>query len=87
MYNVSEEYRETIHSSVFRTRMTFTIDGDNTTYTDENILQGSFSITNQCTDTKDVELGSVYVAELNATLRNVNVARQLWRGTKLTFTF
>lgn len=87
MYNVSEEYRETIHSEVFKTRLTFTIEGDNTTYTDENILKGSFSITNQCTDTKDIKLGAVYVAELSATFRNVNIARQLWRGKQITLTF
>lgn len=84
MYDVSEEYRETIHSEIFRTKLTFTI--DNATYTDENILQGSLQLTNQCTDTKDVKLGAVYVAELTATLRKVNVARNLWRGKQITLT-
>lgn len=84
MYNVSNEYRAKIHGDVYKTRMTFEIDG--TTYTDDNVLQGSLTITNQCTDTKDVKVGAVYVGQLNATFRNVNIARNLWRGKQITVT-
>lgn len=85
MYNVSDEYRAQVHSEVIKTRMTFEIDG--TTYTDENVLQGSLQITNQCTDTKDVKIGAVYVGELSATFRNVNIARNLWRGKVISVSF
>ena len=85
MYNVSNAYRAKVHSEVIKTRMTFEIDG--TTYTDANILAGSLNITNQCTDTKDVKIGAVYVGELNATFRNVNIARNLWRGKVISVSF
>lgn len=85
MYNVTNDYRAKVHGEVIKTRMTFEIDG--TTYTDENILQGSLTITNQCTDTKDVKIGAVYVGELSATFRNVGIARNFWRGKEITVTF
>lgn len=85
MYPVSNDYIATVHGDVIKTRLTFEIDG--TTYTDENILQGSLQITNQCTDTKDVKVGAVYVGELSATFRNVNVTRNQWRGKEISLTF
>lgn len=87
MYSVSQDYLDALHSEVTRAYLTFTIDGDESIYTEENILQGSFNITNQCTGTGDVELGGVYVGVLNATLRNVAVLRQEWHGKKITPTF
>ena len=85
MYPVSNDYKAIVHGDVIKTRLTFEIDG--TTYTDDNILQGSLQMTNQCTDTKDVKVGAVYVGELSATFRNVNVARNAWRGKEISLTF
>ena len=85
MYNVSADYRSAIHGAVSRAYITFTI--DNVTYTEQNILQGSFNISNQCTGTGDITLGGVYVGVLNATLRNVNISRQGWRGKQIIPTF
>jgi hypothetical protein len=85
MYSVSNDYRAQIHNAVTRSYVTFTI--GLTQYTEDNILQGSFKISNQCTGTNDVTLGAVYVGVLNATLRNVNITRQNWRGAVITPTF
>ena len=85
MYSVSNDYRAQIHNAVTRSYVTFTI--GNTQYTEDNILQGSFKISNQCTGTNDVTLGAVYVGVLNATLRNVSITRQNWRGAVITPTF
>lgn len=85
MYNVSQAYLAAIHGNVNRAYVTFTI--DNVTYTEQNLLSGSFNISNQCTGTNDVVLGAVYVGVLNAVLRNVNINRQLWRGKVITPTF
>lgn len=85
MYSVSNDYRAQIHSAVTRSYVTFII--GNTQYTEDNILQGSFKISNQCTGTNDVTLGAVYVGVLNATLRNVSITRQNWRGAVITPTF
>lgn len=82
MYSVSQDYIDAIKSAVTRTALEFDIDG--VTYTDENILKGSFSITNQCTNTSDIKLGAVYSAELKATLRNIGISRNNWRGKVIT---
>lgn len=82
MYEVSNDYIQAIKSAITRTDVEFEIDG--VTYTTENILRGSFNITNQCTDTSDIKLGSVYSAELKTTLRNINISRNNWRGKIIT---
>ena len=82
MYNVSNDYIQAIKSAVTRTDIEFEIDG--VTYNSSNILAGSFGITNQCTETSDIKLGSVYAAELKATLRNINISRNNWRGKVIT---
>lgn len=85
MYNVSEAYLAAMQSAVQVTRLTFTV--NNVAYTEDNILQGTFKITNQCTDTSDITLGAVYVGELTATLRGVNIPRNSWRGVTIVPTF
>lgn len=85
MYDVSEEYLAQIHNDVTQSYVTFTI--DNVQYTEDNILQGSFNISNQCTGTNDVTIGAVYVGVLNAVLRGVNITRQTWRGKQIIPTF
>ena len=39
MYSVSQDYLDALHSEVTRAYLTFTIDGDASIYTEENILQ------------------------------------------------
>lgn len=85
MYSVSQDYIDAMHGEVTRAFITFVIDG--VTYTEQNLLQGSFNITNQCTGTGDVTTGGVYVGVLNATLRNVPISRQAWRGKQIIPTF
>lgn len=78
MYPVSEAYKSLMAGGVIQSKITFTIGEDE--YTEANILAGSFQITNQCTDTKDITLGAVYVGQLTATLLNVNITRNNWRN-------
>lgn len=87
MYNVSNDYLSKINSGIIKSKITFTVSGSNTIYGDDNILKGSFSITNQSTDTKDVVLGAVYVGQLTATLRGVSVPRNSWRNVVITPSF
>ena len=82
MYSVSNDYKAAAKAPVQVNTLTFTLGGQ--TYGDENILEGSFSITNQCTDTADVTLGAVYTAELTATLRGIDIARNEWNGKVIT---
>lgn len=87
MYTVTSDYKEAIKKPIIFSNITFTLSEDNTVYTDANILEGSFTITNQCTDTKDITLGSVYVGELKATLRGINLPRNNWVKKSITPVF
>lgn len=73
MYAVSDEYKDAMKKPVQRFRMTGTVAEKQ--FTDENILKGSFSITNQCCDDAEMKIGQVYVGELNVTLTNLNLEK------------
>lgn len=85
MYAVSEAYKAAMKQPVQRFRMKGTV--GKVAFTDENILAGSFTITNQCSDASSVQIGQVYVGELNTTLTNVNVARYGWKDQTITPVF
>lgn len=78
MYKVSEQYKEAMKRPVQRFRMTGTI--GTTPFYDKNILQGSMSITNQCSDNNEVKIGQVYIGELNVTLVGMNLPRYSLKG-------
>ncbi len=77
MYPVSDAYKEAMKSPVQHFKLRGTITNKNMTYpfTEENILKGSFSISNQCCGSSAVEIGSVYAGELTMTLLNGIVPR------------
>ena len=85
MYNVTEAYKTAIKRPVQYSKIAFTLDGQN--YTEDNILSGSFEISNQCTDTSDINLGAVFTAELTATLRGIDLPRNGWVKKVITPTF
>lgn len=83
MYDVSEEYLEAIESEpIQRYNLKLTI--GSRTITDEDIVAGSFTIKNQCSDTDIVQIGSVYAAELKMTIKPDLIQRTSWRGAKIT---
>jgi hypothetical protein len=81
MYAVSEKYKAAMKQPVQRFRMTGTI-GDHS-FTDENILTGSFSITNQCSGNDEITIGQVYIGELDATFMNMPISRYGWKGLEI----
>lgn len=95
MYSVSAAYRQKMKDSVQRYRLTGQIIVGAATYnfTEENIIKKTFTLTNQCSGNDLVEIGSVYTAELTATVRGLNLPRYnlknariipsawLWTGT------
>lgn len=85
MYGVSDAYKEAMKQPVQRFRMTGTV--GTIPFTDDNILQGSMSITNQCSDGTEVKIGQVYIAELDVTLMNTNLARYSLKNKKITPVF
>lgn len=85
MYEVSAAYKKAMKEPVHR----FLIGGSisNTPFSDRNILKGSFSITNQCSDDSEMKIGQVYVGELNATFVNLNVERYSLQNKLIKPTF
>lgn len=81
MYNVSDSFRTTSKRSAQCRRLYGTI--GSTPFTQRNILQGTFTITNQCSDDTNIQIGQVYVGELKATFRNLNISRNDYRGREI----
>ena len=82
MFEVSDAYKLAMKKPVQKHALKGTI-GD-FTFTDINVLSGSFSITNQCSGNDAIEIGQVYVGELSATFLNVPLDRYKWKGTTIT---
>lgn len=71
MYNVSQEYKDELHKSVYRFDLSGRLTGTGDFYA-ENILAGSLTISNQCASGNKIIMGSVYVGELRATFVGTN---------------
>ena len=67
MYQVSEEYLKQTKRKVQTFRLTGTV--TKVSFTNHDILSGSFTITNQCSEQNDVKIGSVYIGELKCTFK------------------
>ena len=85
MYPVSDAYKEAMHSRVQRFRIKGTV--GTVPFTDANILSGSLSISNQCSDNDNIGIGQVYIGELNCTFMNLNIARYDWYGKEISLFF
>ena len=85
MYPVSNDYLAAIKAPAIRSRITGTI--GSTPFTDANILQGSFSITNQNSGSDSVQIGTVYIGELDITLLGLSLSRYSLNGVAITPTY
>lgn len=86
MYEVSQKYITAMNKPVIRSKLCLVLDEEE--LTEEDILAGSFSLSNQCTDTSNVNLGSVYIAELSVTfLKSVNIPRTSWKNRAITASY
>ena len=85
MYPVSDSYKAAMHNHV----QNFKIRGSvgNVAFTDDNILAGSLSISNQCSGSENIDIGQVYVGELNCTFLNLAIDRNSWYGQEITINF
>lgn len=85
MYSVSDAYKKAMHAKVQRFRMTGTITDGKTevSFSDDNILAGSFSITNQCSGNQELQIGQVYIGELDATFLNLSLTRYSLKGMQI----
>lgn len=82
MYSVSNKYRQDMKEPVARFALSGTIGTES--FTEANIVGGSFSITNQCVDNDEILLGAAYIGELQATFRDININRYEWVGKVIT---
>lgn len=85
MYPVSAAYLTAIKAPAIKSRITGTI--GSTPFTDANILQGSFSITNQNSSSDSVQIGTVYIGELDITLIGLSLSRYSLNGVAITPTY
>lgn len=77
MYEVSEAYMQAISSVSFREDLRGSI--GNTAFGMENVLKGSFSISNQCCGSSSVEIGQVYIGELDCTFTGLSIQRKEYK--------
>lgn len=81
MYAVTDNYKDAIREAGLVTSARGLCAG--VSFDDRNILQGSFTITGQCSDTDQVSIGQVYISELNITLRGLDVDRYAYKGSEI----
>lgn len=81
MYNVSDDFRSVMKMPAQTRRLYGTI--GTFEFKQKNVLQGTFSITNQCSDNSNIQIGQVYIGELKATFRGLNIPRNSWKGKEI----
>ena len=88
MYNVSNAYKVAMAKPVQQGKLSGTIASAkgswSVDYTENNIEKGSFSLTNQCSGNDNVEIGTVYTAELDCVFMDVGIERYQWQDAILT---
>ena len=85
MYEVSDAYKKSMKEPVQRFKIGGTVAA--APFTDINVLKGSFSITNQCSDDTEMKIGQVYVSELNATFIDLPIERYAYQNKLIKPTF
>lgn len=82
MYNVSAAYRSAMRENAQEWDLRGTI--GRFEFTRENIVSGSFSISNSIVDGDSIRIGSVRIGMLKATFTGIDLLRYSWRGSEIT---
>lgn len=86
MYVGSEAFRAVNAQPIQKQRITGAVGAE--AFGPSDILAGSVTITNQCSDASDYTLGGVFVGQLSMTfLRGFNVAVEDWQGQEISIAF
>ena len=85
MYPVSDAYKTAMHDRVQSFKISGTI--GSTPFTEADILEGSLTITNQCSGNDNIEIGQVYIGELDCTFLNLSIDRNSWYGKEISIDF
>ena len=86
MYTGSADFIAANSQAIQKHKISGTI--DSVSFGPEDVLAGSVTIKNQCSDSSDLKIGCVYVGSLTATfLPSVGIEAKTWNGRKLTVNF
>lgn len=86
MYVGSEAFQEVNNRPIQKQRITGTV-GEQA-FGPSDVLAGSVTVTNQCSDSSDYTLGGVYVGQLSMTfLRGFNIPAGDWQGKEIEIIF
>lgn len=83
MYSVSNAYLTAFGKPIQRWKIKGTV-GD-VAFTTDNILTGSFHLSNSASGSDDIVLGMANIGTLTATFTGLNIQRNQWRGKLITF--
>lgn len=81
MYAVSDEYLNKMRRPDVKRVLRGHIGG--TLFTAADIVKDTLSISDQCAESGEIKLGSVYTATLECTFRNGLVERETWKGLQI----
>ncbi len=81
MYPISAAYKAAMQAAEQHYRLRGTIGGKN--FTEDNVIEGSFSIANQCAGNDEIKIGQVYIGELKSTFRGLDIPRYSWQGLEI----
>ena len=78
MYALSTEAKKDLQS--------YTISGTigNETFDNENILKGSMSFSNRCSDSSNFGLGGVYIAQMSCSFMGIDIPENEWKGKEIS---
>lgn len=82
MYAVSNDYKTAMLLPVQDHDLKGTI--DSTAFDSEDVLEGSFSVSNSAMDATDIKYGAVNIGELTVTFVGSIVTRGTWKGKVIT---
>ena len=86
MYIGSAEFQTANEQPIQKHKISGTIDG--TAFDAANVLAGSVTITNQCSDNTDAKIGAVYIGCLKITfLPSIGIAPTTWQGREIVMQF
>jgi len=89
MYSVSDAYKIAIQEntrSFYWSGLIVTTEGKEYPFTNKDIVKGSGYVTRQCSGSSEIELGSVYAAEMGISLFS-DIDRYSLENAKITLTF
>ena len=82
MYLVSDSYKAAIKQPILLYKLSGTI--GSVSFTEANVVKGSFHVTNQSTNSNDITLGLCNIGQLEATFTGVNLSYFGWLNKKIT---